>query len=603
MKYLGRVLGPKEFLVVKVLTLLIVVSLGFLSFNFYRDHLKTVPVFGGQYSEGLVGGPQHINPLYASVNDIDADISSLVYSSLFKIGSEGEPEKDLVEDYSISEDGKTYTFKLKEGVKWHQGGELTVDDVFFTFQAIKDSAYNSPLKPSFAGIEAKIEDDRTIVFSLAEKYAPFLNLLTFGILPTQVWGQVPPQSAALADFNLKPVGSGPYKFSSLSKDKAGNVKVYKLEANQEYYGGRPLIKEFVFKFFGDFTEAVNALNNGEVDGLSYLPKAEKSSLIAKSSLNLNKLAMPKVRAVFFNADKNSLLKDIKVRQALSYATPRERIIAEVLGGEAQPAYGPIATENFAYNQNLERYNFDLGRAAALLVDAGWKKEVVGEEEIAALTAKMEGATSSTALSEDEKAKLALGPGEWLYKEELKNKNDKKSKEMKKVYFRLSLTVLDDEESASTGRFIMQSWEQLGVKVDLDLVGAASVQSMVIKPRTYEALLFSQLLGSDPDVYFFWHSSQSGEGGFNLSNYKNEEVDKLLEDGRVAADKEERIGKYKKFQELVNQEAAAIFLFSPYYIYPQGKKVKNSSIKTISEPADRFSDVTDWYIKTGRHFTW
>jgi peptide/nickel transport system substrate-binding protein len=230
--------------------------------------------------------------------------------------------------------------------------------------------------------------------------------------------------------------------------------------------------------------------------------------------------------------------------------------------------------------------------------------MTSEEDLAILKNKEEKATSTAgALSEDEKMKMARGAGEWLFKEELVDKKDKKNTKTKKTYLSISLTVLDDEESANTARLIMQEWEKLGVKVDLDLVSVSQVQTSVIKPRNYEAILFSQLLGNDPDSYFFWHSSQAGEGGLNLSNYKNEEADKLLEDGRVASAKQERIDHYQKFQAMVNQEAAAIFLYSPFYTYPQGKKVKNFGVKTVSVPADRFADINSWYIKTGQRFEW
>ncbi len=600
-KYIGRVLGKKESFLLKFFFLLMLASVGFLCFGFCREHIKSSPVFGGQYTEGVIGYPQHINPLYSSVNDVDSDLSRLVYSSLFKTNEKGELEKDLVEDYSVSEDGKVYTFKIKDGVLWHRGGSLTVDDIFFTFQAIKDPAYNSPLKTSFVGVEAKIEDERTISFSLSERYAPFLNLLTFGILPSSVWGRISPQSAPLADFNLKPIGSGPYRAGSWIKDKSGKFKQYKLEANNDYYGKKPYIKEVIFKFFANATEAVNALNNGSVDGLSYLPKEEKQNLIAKSSLNINEVFMPREKVLFFNSSKNVILSDKNVRQALSYATPRQRIISEVLDSQAVPAYGPISERSFAYDGGLEKYDFDMSKAEKILSDAGWKKETVSEEDFVLLKDKE--MASSSSLSDDEKNFLSLGVGSWFYKEEPRNKNDKKNTEKKKIYLRLSLTVLDDEESANTGRLILQSWEKFGAKVDLDLVSASQVQAFSIKPRSYEVLLFSQFLGSDPDPYFFWHSSQAGEGGLNLSNFKDDDVDKLLEEARISLDQNERVEKYKKFQQLINQDAAAIFLFSPFYLYPQGKRLKDFGVEFLANPSDRFSDISDWYVKTGYRFVW
>jgi len=594
LKYLGKVLNKKEKLIMIIFSLIFILSLGFLGVNFYNKHLLPVAAFGGEYTEALIGEPSRINPLYSSANDPDADISKLVYSSLFKLSKNGQLVKDLVADYQVSEDGKTYTIKLLEDAKWQNGGKITADDVVFTFGAIKNSAYNSPLRSSFNGVDVQVgENDQTVIFSLQEKYAPFLNLLTFGILPSDLWGQVNPSAASLAELNLKPIGSGPYIFKSLTKDKDGNIKSYELTANKDYYGGEANIKNITFKFYASFPEAISALNANEVDSLSYLPQNEKDKLVAKGSLNFYNLNLPQIKAVFLNSDKNPILKDVKVRQALAYASPRNEIINNVLKNAVRPAYGPITTDNIAYDDSIEKYNLDLNKASSLLADSGWKKETITDEDINALQA---GAEKNT-LSAEEKDKLAMGAGDWLVKDVVANKKTKKT------YFNLSLTALSDDENSKVAEALKNSWEKIGVKVNLNLVDASQVQASVIKTRQYEALLFSEFLGADPDVYVFWHSSQAGTGGLNLSNYKSEEADKDLEDGRLTLDANQRLEDYKKFQKVVTNDAGAIFLYSPFYTYVGGKKIKNISLGNIAYPADRFSDINQWYIKSNRKFVW
>lgn len=613
MHHLKRVLSKKESRVINFLIFFIILNLAFIGFNFGRSHLKAVPVAGGQYSEGLIGAPARINPLYESLNDADSDISRLIYSSLFKYGENGELVKDLADDYQISADGTTYTIKIKNDVRWHHGEKLSADDIVFTFAAIKNPAYNSPLRFSFEGVEITKQDDRTVVFKLSEKYAPFLGLLTFGILPEGLWDQISPESASLAKLNLEPIGSGPYEFKSLSKDKSGNIKIFNLTVNKNYYGQKPYLKEISFKFYGDQTEAISALNNNDVDGLNYLPKENKNDLIARNSLNFHQLNLPRIKAVFFNQEKNKFLKEVKTRQALAYSSPRNEIIDKALSGSARPVTGPILPDNFAYDSAVEKFDFNLDKAAALLAEAGWKKEIITKEEIDSLQAKQKKATTSKdVLTDEEKIKIDLGEGTWLSREikQAVSKTTTKTttKQVpaptpKKEYLTIKLTIIDNDEDAAIAEIIKENWEKLGVKTEIEPIPSKEIQTGTIKPRAYEALLFSQQVGNDPDAYVFWHSSQAGAGGLNLSNYKSEEADKMLEEGRTTVNANERIADYKKFQEIIATDTPAVFLFSPYYTYVQNKKIKGFAVKSIATPSDRFADVSRWYTKTGERLEW
>ena len=192
LKYIKQFLSWQEIWLINFCLLVILASSVFLAVRFYQSHLQIIPISGGEYIEGLIGAPKYINPLYASFSDVDNDITNLVFSSMFKRGKNGELVNDLVDSYEISQDNKIYTFKIKQGTNWHNSSKLTVDDIMFTFNSIKDKQYQSPWRTSFTGVELEKLDNTTIQFILTEPYAAFLDLLTFGILPQELWQQIPP---------------------------------------------------------------------------------------------------------------------------------------------------------------------------------------------------------------------------------------------------------------------------------------------------------------------------------------------------------------------------------------------------------------------------
>ncbi len=603
LKHLQKILGPKEKLWLRLAVLILVASLLFLGVKFYRDHLELSPTSGGSYSEGLVGAPKHINPLYNFNQDVDSDISALVFSSLFKHDDSGKLVPDLVDKWEIGDDSKSYTITLKNNVKFQNGDKLLADDVVFTFEAMKNPDYNSPWHPVFLGAEIEKVDDQTVKFSLGEPYAPFLELLTFGILPQNVWAPIDPATADLADFNLKPVGSGPYQFKSLVKNKVGEIKEYTLESNDDYFQKQPYIKTVTFKFYPNTQEAVSALNNNAVDGLSYLPHENQADVLAKNSMNFYKLKMPRLTALFFNKKANLYLSDQNIKTALALALDKPRIVKEALNGDAEVVDGPILPSSFAYNPDLKKYDYNLAAAEKLLDDSGWQKVTLNsEEDQRASGISSEEAAKDTNLSlERDIAAYASSSGlevagNWRVK-------TPKAKGSARQYLSVSLTVVDSADNLKVAEMIKNFWADLGVKADIKSVPASRAESDVVKSRNFEILLFSQALGSDPDAYPFWHSSQAGEGGPNLADYRNKDVDALLESARLTTDQNQRIEKYKKFQEIITTELPAIFLYSSYYTYPQNKQIKGFNKQIITDSADRFSGIADWYEKTKKKLKW
>lgn len=587
LKYFFRFLNKTELWLVRVCFILIILSSGFLLNRFYVSHLKISPVLGGEYTEGLLGEPKYINPLYANLSDVDSDLAHLIFSSLLRHDQDGNLVNDLAESYEISEDNKQYIFKIKNNVKWHNGNNLNADDIIFTFNAIKDPGYKSSLRLSYAGVEIEKVDDYSIKFILSEPYAAFLDTLVFGIMPQEAWLQINPQTANLAELNLKPIGSGSYKFKALTKDKSGVIRSFTLVSNTEYYLTPAKVESLTFKFFYDSTEAITALNAGEVDGLSYLPKLLEGEIKNSKQYNFQKLNLPQLTVLFFNTNNNLAFAEKEVRWALSYAINKPQLIQDVLSQDARQIDGPILPENFAFNDQAKKYDFNQTEANSSLDKVGWK--IVDITKVEITKAQEDVKSKDEAIKNQAQQILDLGEGKWRKK--------------KDSFLMVKLTTVDRGENSAVVEQIKKYWEQVNVKTITELLPVSQIYSDIIKPRKFEALFYGQVVGADPDPYAFWHSSQAANNGFNIVNFSNKEVDQLLEDARTTMDKNVRLEKYKKFQEILAEEQPAIFIYSPLYTYLQNKEINGFVGKNIQLPYDRFDNITDWYLKVKKAFHW
>jgi peptide/nickel transport system substrate-binding protein len=552
-KYLKKFLSSREKLIMVACILLLIASLSFLWSKFYAANLRSVPDYGGEYVEGLIGAPQYINPLHASLNSVDAAIAKLVYSSLYTRDDNGNLTNDLADSYDISPDGKVYTVKITDKARWTSGEKVTADDVVFTFNTIQDPQFRSPLRLNFQGVNIDKIDDATVRFTLSQSYAPFRELLTFGIMPKSLWEDVSPYAVALAELNLKPVGSGPYQFQSLVKDKNGNIKTYTLVANNNYYRGRPYLDKIICRFFVDQNEALSNLNNGKLDGLSYLDWSEKKQVATANSFYFHQLAVPEYTAVWFNLSQADDLSKLGFRQALALATDREKIKQAIYGNAAQIINGPILPQNSFYTPTAKPVAYDPEQSLKLLSDLGWTK----------------GAADASGKS-------------WLVK------NNKP--------LTLTITTPDVADLVAVANALKEQWEALGIKTQLAVVDKQELASSLIKSRTFSLLLYNVAVGHDPDPFPLWHSSQATANGFNLTGYKNAKVDNLLSDARAEPDPLKRQVLYQQFEQQLTADYPAIWLFSQPYTYLQNKKVKGFSLQAVINPEDRFNGIAGWYLK-------
>jgi peptide/nickel transport system substrate-binding protein len=585
LKYIKKVLSRGELLTIRISLAVILLSAVSFGSYVYFSNLQLVPVAGGVYREALIGSPSYINPLYAGVSDVDNDLSQLVFSSLFTRGQNGELEPDLAEEYFVNEDNKIYTIRLRSDALWHDGTAVSADDVVFTFNAISDSELKSPLRSSFAGVSVERLGDNRLRFILTDPYAAFLDLLTFGIMPSHLWSQVQPETFTLASLNLKPIGSGPYRFKRLIRDNdSGQIRSYELEANSDYYGQIPFV-DLTFNFYPNFQEAIVALNDGLVDGMSYLPLAYQPELLTPKAYNYHRLYLPQLTAIFFNQNRNEALKDKSVRQALAYGLDRDRIISETLDGNAYVVDSPILSNSFAYKADIKKYSFDQAKARQLLSEAGWEPFEIGPEAVAAARELVAAGDEEAEGYSEAQLTEVMGEGSWLKKED--------------KYLIIHLVSVDRNENAEVLEMVRQYWEQLGIKTAVDILPVNRIQSEVIIPRNFDALFYGQIIGADPDPYPFWHSSQTGERGYNIANYADKGVDKILEDARLNSDRGERQKLYWQFQDIIAEEVPALFMYSPVYTYLQSNDIKGFDVNSILIPRDRFANVADWYLKTAK----
>ena len=513
---------------------------------------KPVPTEGGVYTEGIVGEPMHINPILSQSTEADADIVQLVYSSLFSYDDMGKIRPSLAEGYELLEEGKKYVVKLRPGVKWHDGQNLTADDVLFTFRTIQDPSYRSPLRANWQGVEVSKEGDLTVVFSLKKAYFDFLENLTVGIVPKHVWDGIAPEKFSLTDVNLNPIGSGPFRVEGFKKDSNGTILSYELRAFPQYFEGAPFLQKIVLYFYKSEDEALSAYRRREILAMGNVsPESFPEDIKNQKDTVVHTVAQPRVFALFLNEKKNAALAEEPVRRALALATDREALVREVLGGYGDVAYSLFSPRSGAYSSSGEASAFRPDEAAKVLEDAGWKLNGDGVREKGGVRIEFDIATPN-----------------W-------------------------------EELVKTAHIVENEWNAIGVHVTVTVLENVSDAQRTIRSREYAALLYGLAMTFEPDPYSFWHSSQTGELEHNFALFSDKRADELLSSAREELNADARADMYREFQEILSTKMPAIFLYSPQYIYVQRKSVQGFSALAINTPASRFQDVAHWYMNTKR----
>jgi len=361
-------------------------------------------------------------------------------------------------------------------------------------------------------------------------------------IPKHIFAETPTANWKLSEYNLEPVGSGPYRFKSLNKKSNGFVNDYSLVINPTFPEVKPYIETFRVRFFTNADDLIDAFNSGLVDGMGTI---EANFLKAiKRTYKVTPFEMPSYYAVFLNRSESRVLDDIAVRKALALAIDRKALVKNVSGGYAREVGGPVL-------DNTPDASFDLEGAREMLDRSGWKLNGSVREKVSGRT--------TTTLS-------------------------------------INLTVPDLEFLTQTAEFLKNSWESAGIAVNVQALALADI-STVIKNRDYEGLLFGNIMNPPFDLYPFWHSSQRFYPGLNLAIYNNSRADALIEDIRNTTSLPEREEDLLAFAQLLDNEAPAVFLYSPQYLYISSKKLLGIETELVMDEADHLKNVAAWYVKT------
>ncbi|KKP81729.1 MAG: Extracellular solute-binding protein [Candidatus Moranbacteria bacterium GW2011_GWF2_35_54] len=530
------------------------IALGALAFwagKIFLSLTKEIPDFGGIYSEGVIGQPGYINPLLSQNNEVDAAISDIIYSGLLRNDKNGQLVNDLADRYEISPDSKEYTFYIKRGVKWHDGLELTSNDIVFTINTLMNPLFKSSLRQDWQGVKVEKADDYTIKFILENPYFGFLENLTLGILPEHIWKNIDNEKFHLVKYNLEPIGSGPYKYASYNKDSDGNILNYKIDSFRDYFQGKSYIEEINFNFYANEQDLLDAYNRKKISGISNVSSQNGNLDILRKNTSLYEIKIPWSFSVFFNRNKSISLANKEIRLALDLATDKQQLIKDALAGKATILESPFFTGTEEFNTKIERNNFNLEKANKVLDEAKWE---AGDDGI-------------------------------------------RSKNGVKMEFKL-MTV-DSPDLIKTAEILKEQWKKIGANVDIEALDFSDIQQNYIKPREYDAILVGQDSSFNVDPYSFWHSSQKKDPGLNLALFDDARADKLIEEARAEANKEERKNKYYEFQEIIKDQVPAVFLFSPYYLYVVDNKIKGIEIENINSSQFRFSNINNlgiWDIR-------
>jgi len=495
---------------------------------------QETPVDGDWLVRSLSAEPQILNPITST--DVYSDlVDDLVYEYLADYDRHTKKLVPILAEYfNVSDDYLTYTYKLRKGIKWHDGKPLTIDDVMFSYNILMDPKTDSAhLKNYYQDVE-KVEQigDDTIKFTMKKPYFKAIEFTGgFPIMPKHIFDTG-------GDFNKhpnnrKPIGTGPYKFV---KWDTGREIV--LEKNPDYWGEKkPHFDKIIYKIITDPVAEIQALKNGEVDVVDGIaPEHWTTTLNAKSfNEKFNKYAYtyPQFSYIGWNIRK-PFFEDKRVRTALTMLINRDDIIKYVLYDLAEPTSGPFMIGTPAYDTSIQPLPYDPVKARELLNEAGW----------------------------------------------IDHNNDG-IRDKDNIKFEFTYLI---PSSTKTGlqiaEIIKEAFTKEGIIVNIKRLEWATFLEQIMEWQ-FDTSSLSWALSFLPDYYQIFHSSQADiKKSSNHVGYKNPEADKVMEEIRTTFDEEKRNELYHKLQKIFHDDQAYTFLFVPKRLMAIDKRIHNVNFFSI-----------------------
>jgi peptide/nickel transport system substrate-binding protein len=511
---------------------------------------KLAPVPGGTFYEGIIGTFTNANPIFAST-PVDTSVSQLVFSGLMKYDEENRLVGDLAEDITVNDTGQEYKVILRPNLKWHDGHDLTSEDVAFTYKTIQNPDTRSPFFNSWKGIIIETPDARTVIFRLPSSYSAFGHGLTRGIVPKHLLKSVPVEQLRTARFNtVELVGAGPFRFDAI--EVAGTAQNEREERIGlvpfgEFHRGPPKLQQFVIRTFRDENQMLEAYKKGELNSMVGLASLS-DDIRSVPSTNEHYVSLAGAAMVFFKTTVEPFT-DVEVRKALVQAVNVPEA-TQTLGYPTVLVKGPLLNSHIGFNKNITQLSYDQEKAKKLLDKAGWKE---GDDGV-----RRKGGAPLT----------------------------------------FSLFAQNTSDYVAITGYLQKAWKSVGVDLKVMLQSDSDIQGVVSR-HDYDALLYGISLGSDPDVFPYWHSSQTDPRSvtrLNLSEYKSKVADTALEAGRTRSDPAVRTVKYKPFLEAWRDDAPALALYQPQFLYVTRGELFNFEPKVLNSAADRYANIDNWMIR-------
>jgi len=507
---------------------------------------------GGHVVEGNFSDIRTLNSMLSS-DTASNQVIGLMFDGLLNYKRNGDLIPALAQDLpKASSDGQTYTFKLRSNLKWSDDKPITSDDVKFTYQLAYDPQYkdvNSPRRGDLSKYIKSIDtpDPQTVVINTTQVFAPFLSShARYGILPKHVLGSLAPAAINTADFNAAPtVCNGAFKF--VKWDKGQQVTMAR---NDNYWAGAPYLDQWIYKVLPDSVAVTNQLKTGEID-IGPVDPSQFDAVKSAENVSVTEFAVPTFTFYAYQLDPakkgGTLFSDKAVRQALLFALNRTQVVNAVYFGHGSVANSVEPPTSWAYKDKPKvLYSFDKAKAESLLDGAGWAKGADGIRAKGGVKMKFDMIT---------------------------NAGNKQREAMLQV--------------------MQQSWKDIGVDATPSLIQFPQLVSQITNIRTFDMFLVGFNFDEDPDQAQLWHSRNTVAGGFNGFDFKNSEVDSILEQAVGTLDRNKRKELYGQFQDVMSDEVPAPIILFNHGIYGVSKRVQGADFWSFNQFGSRPWNYKVW----------
>jgi peptide/nickel transport system substrate-binding protein len=482
----------------------------------------------------LPSEPFRLNPLFLS-DFTSYTVSGWIFNGLTRIGDDLRVTGDLAESWEVLQGGREIRFRLRKGVRWHDGVELTAEDVVFTYEQAISPKHPGPHSGRFGPVRSVRAVDRyTVSVTYHEPYGPAFASWTIGILPEHA---LRGKDLTVGDSDRGPVGTGPFRLVSWVP---GEKLVF--EAFRDQFRGPPGVKRVVVRILPDAASRLMELKAGGIDLMEVPASHLNRNVRGASSNGLNYIRCPS-----FRNHRDGRFQDRRVRQAISMALEREAIVQAVLFGAGRPSMGPWPSGSPYASPRVKPFAYDPNGAAALLREAGW---VRGEDGVL-------------------------------------------RKDRRPFAFTI-LTNGESEEHSKTAQLIQAQLKTLGIEVTIRQLDWQTFRHQAVAKHDFEAVVLSRAYMYDADPFDLWHSSRNREGEWNYLSYANPQVDRLLESGRRTIDEHKRQAIYRKVHEIMADDFPCIFLYDADGLYAARPRIKGAK----STPLGILNDISRLTVSSG-----